>query len=480
MSARSGSSEERIVAVLDLVGVHARALHALLSVSAVQWNAEVPTACIECRVHPTLHLNPDFVATWCHTPERLAALVLHEMLHVTLGHTRLFPRPTAAHNVAFDAIINRLLLGSLADARVDPAPYAELFTSYYPPDAAPAFLLRPPPGWPAAPDWNASAGCPTAQRAVHRRLYAGPPSADARARVREITYGDILATLVRGATREAAADPAAVPLLGGHGSVGTGDARDQAPALSGTRDADVMDAVGGAFDVLRDILGGQLPGLGDTLRRAHVPIGDRSSHFERALRGWLRRGIQTGRAPTRRVRWESRPVHVVHRHEDRRAIVRAQAAAAFGAPTPLFFHGTVQERRPDPVAVTLYVDVSASLERLLPCVRRTLRELWCDLTPTLHWFSTDVVAGALEDLRTGQIPTTGGTAISSVLTHAVRHATAGTPVFVLTDGFLESVAPSLAQQVRAAGLSVYLGVVGDGPLHANAAWVTSATRLPRT
>ena len=478
MSAPRGSAEDRIAAVLDLVGVHARALHALLSVGEVRWNPQVDTACIECRDRPTLHLNPDFVAERCQTPERLAALVLHEMLHVTLGHTRLFPRPTAAHNLAFDAIINRVLLGSLVDAGVDPAPYAALFTEVYAPDAAPAFLLRPPPGWPEAPDWNASAACPAVQRGVHRRLYGDPRTSEGRARLAQLTYADVLATLVRG--RDRGDDPDAVPLLGAHGN-GTGDdATDRTPGLTGTRDADVMDALGDHWQRLMEVVGGQLPGLGGALQRAHIPVGSRSAPFERAMRAWLRRGIRSGDAPTRRVTWDTRPVQVVHRHEDRRAIVRAHAAAAFGAPAPLWFLGTVQEPRPDPVAVTLYVDVSQSMDRLLPRIRRTLRDLWRELTPTLRWFSTKVTVGTAAELRTGQIPTTGGTAITSVLEHAIRHATAATPVFVLTDGFLEPVRPSLVRRVHAAGLTVHLGVVGAGPSHERESWVTSSTRLPHT
>jgi len=463
-----------IEAVLDLVGVHARALHALLSVAECRWNEAVATACIECRDRPVLHLNPAFVDRWCRTPERLAALVLHEMLHVTLGHTRLFPRPTIAHNVAFDTVINRLLLGTLAEAGVAVDPYAELFTAFYPADAAPAFLLRPPPGWPAAPDWSASVALPAPLRAIHRRLYRGSPASDRHAR--EVTYGDILAA-IRSAERQGSGTCLAeVPLLGAHGATPV-----ECEALGGSRDANAMDASSGAMHTLQSLLAGRLPGLGGGLTRRWVHTADRSMPFERALRSWFRQGLRSGGTHTRSTRWQERPACVVHRHEDRRAMVRAHAAMAFGAPAPLWFQGTVMDRHPDPVEVLLYVDVSGSMDRALPRIRRTLRELWREITPRLHWFSTEVVTASRQELDHGRIPTTGGTAITAVLEHALRQSGRSRtrpPVFVLTDGHLEPVIPTVDRAVQAAGLSVSLGVIGDGPLVQPGGWMMAARRLP--
>lgn len=49
--------------------------------------------------------------------------------------------------------------------------YAAMFTDFYAANASPAFPLRPPPGWPLTPDWQASLGQPEPLRDVHRRLY---------------------------------------------------------------------------------------------------------------------------------------------------------------------------------------------------------------------------------------------------------------------------------------------------------------------
>ena len=69
-------------------------------------------------------------------------LVLHELHHVLLGHTRLFRRVTPLDNLAFDAVINALL------CRMFPGrDHTAFFTDFYADDQFPACLLRPPCGW---------------------------------------------------------------------------------------------------------------------------------------------------------------------------------------------------------------------------------------------------------------------------------------------------------------------------------------------
>ena len=100
------------------------------------------TAAVECRLQPLMLVNPDFVATWAATPEKLLMLVMHELHHVLLGHTRLFPRATRVDNLVFDAIINALL------CRMFPAAeHTAFFTGFYDENRFPACLLRPPADW---------------------------------------------------------------------------------------------------------------------------------------------------------------------------------------------------------------------------------------------------------------------------------------------------------------------------------------------
>ena len=79
-------------------------LEALVRLVGIDETTTVATAAVTCQGRARLLVNPDFVAAHCGRDEHLFLLVMHELWHVILAHTRLYPRVTPAHNVAFDAI----------------------------------------------------------------------------------------------------------------------------------------------------------------------------------------------------------------------------------------------------------------------------------------------------------------------------------------------------------------------------------------
>ncbi|NBY28445.1 MAG: hypothetical protein EBQ71_16690, partial [Betaproteobacteria bacterium] len=129
--------------ILDAFPSGSYALSALLRLMDIVESTSVPTAAVECRAQPRLLINPEFVAVHAHTPEKLLMLVMHELHHVLLGHTTLFPRLTLAQNFVFDAVINGIV------CRMFPgADHTSFFTDYYDQASFPHCLLRPPPDWP--------------------------------------------------------------------------------------------------------------------------------------------------------------------------------------------------------------------------------------------------------------------------------------------------------------------------------------------
>ena len=131
---------------------------ALLSLLRVEESRDVPTAAVTCERRPVLKLNPDFLAEHCASDEHLFLLVMHELHHVLLGHTRLFARPTRAHNVAFDAVINSLLC-----ARFPSPAHVSFFLRIYGEETGALRLLAPPDGRPIADP---------GLRQLHELLYA--------------------------------------------------------------------------------------------------------------------------------------------------------------------------------------------------------------------------------------------------------------------------------------------------------------------
>ena len=149
--------------VLDAVPVNQPAFSKLLSLLDIRTSREIPTACVTLGGRSRLFLNPDFIEAHCRTDAALGMLVMHELLHVLLGHTRLFPHVTPAHNIAFDAIINAQLCLLFPDPG-----HTALFRELYPEEDLPWALLRPPAAWPGD---QARWILPGEAGRLHRALY---------------------------------------------------------------------------------------------------------------------------------------------------------------------------------------------------------------------------------------------------------------------------------------------------------------------
>jgi hypothetical protein len=465
------SADDLIVPVLDLAVAAPLALAAFTAVSSIEWSDGVKTACVECTHRPRLLLNRAFVRDHCGTSERLAMLVLHELSHISLGHTRLYPRVTAAQNVAFDAVINARLLHLLLEAGIDPAPYAALPCGLYGPAEAPLFILRPPPGWPAAPEWDGSAGLPEPLREVHLRLYSLQ-----RKRLDDVSYGEILEALGV-ACNDAETEAAADRLLGGHG-----DTPLEQAALSGGRDAGAADLLGATMAALEERGFGPGPAChGDTMQ---LRGGDLDRALQHALRRLLRQVFTRSDAARRRMVQDVTAAVGVDPSRDRRAATRLLLARAYGTPEPLLFRSEARRNLPDRSDATIYIDVSGSMSGLVERLHTALVPLRRLLAAEVHAFSCGVVPTPVARFVGGEVSTAWGTEIDPVLRHAAeagrRPARGREPrrALVLTDGYFEPPRPGAVEALLRAGVELHVGIIGDGPLP-EGDWVASATRLPR-
>jgi hypothetical protein len=466
--ARDLSADDVVAGLLDLSACTGFSLDAFMSVSTVEWNDDILTACVECNERPRLLLNRAFVARHCQTPERLALLLLHELSHISLGHTRLYPRPTPVHNIAFDAVINARLLLLLLERGIRPEPYAELLCDLYGAAEDPFFVLRPPPGWPDAAQWDASGCCRPALRRIHRALYDTERAAD------DVTYGELVDALrSRGHGSVPGGKDAEGRLLGGHGVTEA-----EWATVRGTRDANAAEMLG---DTLRT-LPGEL-GRGWAARQ-HTQVlaieRDRASRaLQRALEALLRRVFVAQSASSRRWQECSVPIVSVNPMHDRRATARYALARHFGAPAPRLFADRIVHRSPDRTAASVYLDVSGSMTELIGPLHAALASLHRLLAPHVLAFSSDVEPVRMVDFKAGALRTTFGTDIAPVLQHALTQRAGRTPrrALVLTDGYFAAPDRQLVARLRHEHVELHVGVIGNGPLP-DWNWAASATRLP--
>ena len=379
---------------------------------------EVATATVAGRAVPVVKVNPRFVAEHCPTPQSLAALLMHEALHVVLGHTSRGGGTTQLDNIVWDAVINSIL------CRMRPEPeWTALFTDLYSESDQLECFLRPVPGFdPSRPVALPSALAPKPRSrgaSLYRSLYGrrGVPESDLRAYL-----ADKL--------------PSSVLLLGGHedGSPQAGGGAEDEEESTRAEEEGAGRRI--AREVLRDFqrnveeakdVGGQASGGATLERRVTVEAAPR-----RILASLVRR--IGGRDPRFEgtLSWRDTgdfEVLGVLPAPDRRSVLWRAAGAS-----PLLFRRTAPEQgtRRLRERVHVYLDVSGSVESLLGKLYAAVRDVAPLVWRDVHLFSTDVRDVRLGDLAKGACQTTGGTSIVPVAQHirerGVRRAV------IVTDG----------------------------------------------
>ena len=412
-------------------------LEALIRLVGVVETGSIPTAAVSCSGRSRLLVNPTFVAERCRRDEHLFLLVMHEMWHVLLGHTTLYPRPTKRHNIAFDALINAGL------ARQHPeAAYRGFFEELNSPDIFPQLLLRPPRGWPVAPTYRVSG--PRGTRDVLRRLYP-PPGANTLMP----TYEEIL-ELLKNVEEDTAAN-----LLGDHrGEEDTADP--------------MNDPVFG--EVVRRIVEKWPPppipmkgrDTGGELRAAWLEKQANTTATRRAFAEAL---AKTLRPATGGARETATDYHVVTVGPGPlpNALDRAQHAKRRLGHTLVLPNQriTLQVRNLEPpMKALIYLDVSGSMQHILPYIMDLLVAPAKRGLTTLRQFSTKIEPLSTQDLLEGTIKTTAGTSINCVLEDALTRPERR--ILLITDGYVGQPDQALTTRIQEQGYRILSVLPSDG------------------
>ena len=133
------TEEKNIIKRLyNVLPINSLELDEFLDILSLKFTDIISTAAITCQTKPILLLNKGFIDLYCQTDEHLLMLIMHELYHIILGHTTLFPNPNEIDNIAFDAIINAMLSRMYPDEK-----YTSFFTSINDSNSIPGALLRP-------------------------------------------------------------------------------------------------------------------------------------------------------------------------------------------------------------------------------------------------------------------------------------------------------------------------------------------------
>lgn len=375
--------------------------------TSVEVSRDVPTAAVDCTRLPRLRINPDFVSQYCPKDEHVFLLVMHEIWHVMLGHTRMHPRMTPAQNIAFDAIINAGLMREFYQPE-----YMGFFDEINPADKFPGCLLRPPVGWPHNPQYPADIW-PKGTADLLKRLY--PPHNDPQ--VPLPMYEDVLNLLIQSGMMRFEF----TTLLGNHDPLQIHD-----PLLK-----DLMQQARSQWKPFRHLEEQRL-----RLANKHLPRGQTGKEtravFAQALRMALVPSGTRARRHTQVPVMSSGNKSVMPNPRDRLATARNR----LGLPQTLWEQPImVDVRRWKPIdKAHIYLDVSGSMELLLPNLIDLVIPYVADDTADVFQFSTDIAPISYDQISRRDITTTGGTDINCVLSHLLHLPKIPKTVLLVTDG----------------------------------------------
>ena len=357
------SSRDLAARIWSAFPVTQQAFAKLLGLLDIEATPTVPTACVTFGARSRMLLNPAFVAAHCRNDHELVMLVLHELHHVALGHTRLFQRATPLENFAFDCVINAHLCQLFDDFQG-----ASLFRRTYRADVVSRGAAAAARGLAHAGRALGDAGprgrC--SSRALQRcadvvpRGAAAVPDVAAHATARTATTG-------RGRAL------ARVTLLGNH----AGDHHD--PGRHRGRGAQ-RDGRWPMVEDARDATRARRPSSGRSMPRRRGVRAVRT--IREAILAVAQRGA--GEAHGGRSAPTVESVLPFRSRTDRRAEWRVAMGVA-----PLMWHASLASPARDTAErVHVYLDVSGSMDDALPLLYATLASLLGLLHPEVHLFST--------------------------------------------------------------------------------------------
>ena len=456
--------------IFDCLPAGRYALSGLLRLLDVVETEGVPSAAVECVKTPRLLVNPKFVAEHANTPEKLMMLVLHEVHHVLLGHTKRIPCESRADNFVFDCVINAMI------CRMFPSPeYTALFRDYYREDLFPVCLLRPPEKWnPAFPIVDLPKGLLDEKYAAARSVYLSLYSSEGVSynEIRNILTKVLEQTLIcpsknRGSkfsgqatgngnhdhpdntggeedaqqdqAKEAAAiaaiaaitesagpvDLKDIPLMGDHEQASQGQASASETAFAQAVGSSVYE-----WPCPPDPIKGQ--SLSGMLQASQL-IVHKTKSSRKVLRNLIHRiadakahGRSSFKHDIHHTFTES-PIPVLNR--------RSIVSGALGL-KPLLFQQSLEEHKRVPVGerVHIYVDVSGSMDSIKGAIYGAVLDCEPWVFPEIHLFSTQVHDVTPHQLRLGMCKSTGGTDIDCVIKH-MRDKEVKRALF-LTDGYV--------------------------------------------
>jgi hypothetical protein len=417
----------------------------LLGLLDIQASREISSAAVSLGARSRLLINPDFVEQKCKTNFDLTMLVLHELYHVVLGHTRLYERATALHNWAFDAVINAQLSQLFPEVS-----QTALFRRCYRADVFPECLLRPPEGWRTGNEkWHLQGKAGD----VHRSLYTEDST----------SYEELFRLLLNLCTEDQSTY-GIDGLLGNH------------ELDSETCDSDLLREIRGIIAEWPMVEERSGRDQGSSLTQRTLLLHRKHNAAVSILRKALFRlaGMNIDGTLTPKVSFQTSASVLPYRSMIDR---RSEVTSAMGH-DPFFFQAQTQSTsltRSERVHV--YLDVSGSMDGVIRALYEAIIPLLGSVAPKIFLFSTDISEIDHSQIKKGVLDTTGGTSIDVVTKHILKRQVK--KALIVTDGWVGDIPSSHVEKLNKQRVKVHGVITKDGDVDFLAPINGKAWKLPQ-
>ena len=392
-------------------------LETMLSLLNIEESEGIKTACVPIGGVPRIIINPKFVAETCDTDEKLFMLIMHELHHVLLGHTRLFQRVSLQHNIAFDAIINAMLSRTALKPK-----WTALFREYYSPSVYPFCLLRPPKGFPGKAEYPD--GMPMIIQNLLETLYYSNQGTflEVFELIEAIDKQISKNISLLGGLKQANNAEIEGALLGGHHDDVKGWEYEDDPDLF----AIIRTIVEKWPQPKHPIRGRSMNDILSEIILHPIPAAQPNQIIRRAIYYAAKSsGSRKGGHP----HYQDQQLQQFWPSRDRRGF----ALALVGGLIPIY-QEALPYKKQTREEISFYIDVSGSMADYRKAIISAVLSCKKDLDTQIYLFSTQIVLTSIKDLEAGKLKTTGGTTIDCVFSHIEKNKSKS--IVLLTDGYV--------------------------------------------
>ena len=400
----------------DLADENPFACRALLKISRVVYTQKVPTIAVSLRRSPDLLINKKFIDKYAKTENDIKALLMHEFLHVILGHTEKYERMTPLLNIALDAVINSII------HRTYGCRYSNLFKELYKPIDIEC-LLRPVDTFDESmKEWEF----------IHREIYKGNYAAD-----------DLFELIEYLLSKKGVKVKSRLIFIGNH----DGKSKRQSKEMK-----KILEEILKKMDGTKIWNNRTCPGIGDkadlTTRKIRKLLNEK---WIRSTQRILKKCLVEDKKISRETSMSEMKIPVLSTGDRRAAIISMWLPII-----PMSRH--VISKRSTGESVNIYFDVSGSMEDEINALISLLFHFRHRIRKPLWVFSNEVSKAVFKDGML-EYDTTGGTSISCVFNHIRENKYK--KILIVTDGFVETITEEMLWDINKKDLRVLISSKGD-------------------